>query len=47
MEDLVLGNGCDDGSGTSRNPLTRFVNHMLRDKSQHEHVYCFSPFAFN
>lgn len=42
MEDLVTGQGCDDGSQNARNPLAKFVDHMMRDKSQREQV----PFLF-
>ena len=38
LRDLVSGQGCDDGTGSFRNPLTKFVDHMLRDKSQRENV---------
>ena len=38
LRGLVSGQGCDDGSTGYRNPLNKFVDHMLRDKSQREHV---------
>ena len=35
MRDLVSSEGCDPGQ-TRKNPLTRFVDHMYRDRSQRE-----------